>query len=190
MADGNNRKFMQNPEEFMRTHTMAVRGSIEAPVLRRGIMAIDLVPVTTQGILLEDYTQREHKFGAQPVKAWYLPSTVDDTSTLGIDNQCRYMFTDALSGCLFAAYGDNGQALTVEHVNNIHREGESLMETRAKLILKSNYPYCKILSPCGDFHDRRVKTYSLGQASYVVGVYMNGSWEFIYKTSDSACAYL
>jgi hypothetical protein len=192
MADGNNRAFMHNPETFVRTHSIIVAASKydQAKKLRQGIMAIDLVSVSAQGIILEDYTQREHKFGSQPVQAWYLPSAVDDSSTLAIDSQCRYLFTDALSGCLFAAYGKDGQNLTVEHVNNLHRTGRSLMETRAELILGAKYDYCKILSPCGDFHDPRVKTYSLGQVSNVVGVYKNGSWVFIYKTSDSTCDYL
>jgi hypothetical protein len=192
MADGNNRAFMKYPKTFVRTHSIAVAASryTKAMNLQRGIMAIDLVSVSPQGIILEDYTQREHKFGSQPVQAWYLPSAVDDTSTLGIDSQCHYLFTDALSGCLFAAYGENGPTLTVEHVNNISRAGKSLLETRAELILGANYPYCKILSPCGDFHDPRVKTYSPGQVSNVVGVYKNGSWVFIYKTSDSTCDYL
>lgn len=187
MADGNNRSFLRDPIDFIRKHHLIVspqgHGTTE---LHPGIMEIDLVPVDPQlpwVIRLENYRLRPHDFGARPVIAWFLPAKADEISTLAIDSQCDYLFTADLSGCLFAAYGEEASGpVTVMHVN-ARSGGNARLLDYIKTISAVHHNFFKILSPLSIPSPGRaeVTIYPGSVNSCVVGVRKGGRWRFYYK---------
>ncbi|MFP4348400.1 MAG: hypothetical protein ACOC0H_07820 [Thermodesulfobacteriota bacterium] len=194
MAEGNNKKFIRNPVDFMRTHQLMISPQgIGSQSLQMGGMDIDIVPIDSQNpqfVRLENYSMRSHSRGAQPVKAFYLPAIFNNTSTLTIDNTRDFMFTADLSGCLFAAYGPNSSSLTVEHVNVRTPSAQVPIVPRATAIINGNYNFYKILSPVPihGANTGNVKTYTAN--SSVIGIRSGGGWQFYYKPSISSVAQL
>lgn len=188
MAGGNNKKFIQNPTKFLQAHTINVNpqqvGSQKIP---EGLCSIDLVSVDPQMatvVRLEDYTKRKHGRGATPIKAYYLPAEYNKAKTLQLGDQAIFMFTADLSGCLFAAYGNDSSNLTVEHVNVRDDSATVSIQGRASEIVDANHTYCKILAPAaieGGNGSASVTVYNAN--SCVVGKKDGSGWEFYYKPS-------
>lgn len=187
MAGGNNRNFLRDPMGFFRDHFLIVfpNGQRERALIE-GIMEIDLAPGPMPGaIVLENYAyqRHRHKPSAQPVLAFYLRAEKNTPKRMIIDGRCDYMFTDNLSGCLFAAsYNQNG-TVTVEHFN-AYDEGS--IEERVEAILNDpdhDFTMHKVLSPCEieGANKEYVKEYT-GE-SCVIGIRTTGRWRFYYKPS-------
>ncbi len=191
MAEGMNAKFLRNPREFLRTHEISVPPNPVTPALRipSPLANIDLVPVgghqdQAHGrVRIENYDQRQHKTHLwshpQPVPAYFLPARQGESVTILLTNQRNYMFTADLSGCLFAAYGNNTQTVMVEHVN-----AKALVIPRTQTILATNYIFCRLLT----YHlpanadPAIVKTYTRG--AWVIGLREGNSWAFYYKVAE------
>ena len=195
MAGGNNKKFMKDPVTFIRTHQIMVNANpAGASVLPAGNADIDLVsidPRNPEFIRLEDFTRRKHGWvGAKPVKAFFLPGVHNNTSTLNINTARSYMFTADLSGCLFAAYGADASAVTVEHVNVRDKKALVPILPRAQNIIAANHAFYKILSPVAipGADANHVKVYAAN--SSVVGILTGGSWRFHYKPAMTTVAML
>ena len=185
---------MQNPAVFIRTHQLMISPQgLGAQVLLAGGVDIDLVSIDPQNpkfIRLENYFMRRHDRGAQPVRAFFLPAIFNNTSTLDINNARRYMFTADLSGCLFAAYGANANAITVEHVN-VRSPGAAVpILPRAQAIIGAHHNFYKILSPrpIPEADPAHVKVYVAN--SMVVGVNTGAAWQFYYKPAMNEVALL
>jgi len=154
MAGGMNKKFRKNPTNFLREYV--ILKSPDDPVgIPAGVVDIDLVPVgryDRDKVRIERFNARTHGWGAKPIHAYWLPAQRDNSATIPIAGAADYMFTCDLSGCLFAAYGANNAALTVEHVN-VHSAAAAVpIVPRARAILASGPAgaipaFCKILSP-------------------------------------------
>jgi len=193
MAGGNNRSFLRNPQEFLRTHHIIANPQGEEGVtkLHNGKYNIDLVtidnvvnPVTsTAHVRLENYdTNGPHRPDSQPVPAFFLEAKLNQSSILTLDGSCDYMFTADLSGCLFAAYdGSRANTITVEHVNEHDERARVHAERFVDDITHENYHFYKILFPSTKFinESENVKVYRA--ASCVIGVRKDGAWHFYYK---------
>ena len=54
------------------------------------------------------------------IKAYYLASSYGEKKTLLLQDQADYFFTDTITGCQFAAYGNDRQRMTVVHSNYLN----------------------------------------------------------------------
>jgi len=194
-----NKKFRKNPTNFLREYV--ILKSPDDPVLiPPGAVDIDLVPVgryDRDKVRIERFNARTHGWGAKPIHAYWLPAQRDNSATIPIAGAADYMFTSDLSGCLFAAYGANNMALTVEHVNEHSPAAAVPIVPRAQAILALGPAgaipaFCKILSPApiptaglpaaAAAINRHVIHYP-GNA-WVIGV-RHAGWRFYYTLSGS-----
>lgn len=195
MAGGNNQSFIDDPREYVRTHQLMISPQgIGSQALVAGQMDLDLVsidPHNPQFIRLENYAMRPPVREANAVRGFYLPAVNDNTSTLAIGAGGSYIFTADLSGCLFAAYGPNAGAITVEHVN-VRNPAVALVPIlpRALAIIGGGHGFYKVLSPVPvpGANPQHVKTYNAN--SSVVGVKIAGAWNFYYKPTMTSIARL
>lgn len=187
MATGNNKRFFSGPVAYIKNHQLLINPqAIGSQVLKAGKMNLDFVSIDPQNpafIRMEDYDKRIHGKGAAPITAYFLPAVVDDTSTLDIDVDFsrNYMFTADLSGCLFAAYGNDASRITVEHVNVRTANARVNIAARVQAIIAAGYAYYKILSPqpIAQSNPQHVKSYAA--TSSVVGIRTRAGWSFYYK---------
>lgn len=187
MATGNNKRFFADPVAYIKTHQLLINPqAVGSQVLKAGKMNLDFVSIDPQNpafIRMEDYDKRSHSKGAAPIAAYFLPAVVDDTSTLDIDIDFNrsYMFTADLSGCLFAAYGNDASRITVEHVNVRTANARVNIAARAQAIIAAGYGYYRILSPKAipQSNPQYVKSYDA--TSSVVGIRTGAGWSFYYK---------
>lgn len=195
MAGGNNKSFRADPQAFIRQHQLQV--NVPGPFLIAGPADIDLFSIAPAVQLRRyDATQR-HGWGARPVEAFFLPARVNDASTLVLNGARKYLFTHDLSGCLFAAYGPNAAAVTVEHVNELNAHAHVRIVDRALAI--AQYPYHRILAPdskagalrqAGLLNQPGLKLSLYRIRSCVVGVRLGAEWLFYYKPSPNSVAKL
>jgi len=76
---------------------------------------------------------------ANPITAYYLASQANATKNINITNHANFFFTDTLTGCLFAAYGNDRFNLTVEHSNALTL-GANHLQQRRTAIQNQNHP--------------------------------------------------
>jgi hypothetical protein len=193
MAGGNNRSFLRNPQEFIRTHHILAnpQGLEDVTKLHNGVYNIDLVTIgdvvnpvaSTAHVRLENYDKNgPHRPESRPVPAFFIEAKRNQSSEFTLDSRCDYMFTADLSGCLFAAYdGPKANTLTVEHLNENDEEARVHAEDFVNNIIHQNYHFYRILFPSTKFinESQYVKVYRA--ASCVVGVREGGVWHFYYK---------
>lgn len=177
MSNGNNREFMNNPVDFLRTHTIADYGSFAARAVS-GIYDLDLEFNSHADYL--GYYNLEQPQEDIAIHAHYLPAKANSAMSMQLTNHAKYMFTSSLTGCLFAAYGRNAQSVTVEHVNDFASTG--LIGNRLQSILDHHYPYCRILSPV--LVPGTYITAYLGSACVIGVADTKGDWSFHCKRDD------
>jgi hypothetical protein len=86
-----------------------------------------------------------------------------------------YMFTDAMNGCQFLAYGPDRQHVTVEH-NNFIDDNDRYVE-RLQYITDQNYPYFYHIS--AGLNNIPNGTYNFMQGVNIVGEYtVANGWYF------------
>jgi len=190
MANGYNRRFLDDPWNFIQTYTLTIKPRVfetDPDEFQGGKEEIDLVSISEIFVRIENYKKKRRLFTEKPIKAWFLPMTLDKSIQLDITDELEYVFTPDLSGCMFAAYGEFGNNITVEHVNNRTDDRKSLIRERIAEILNADHEFCKILSPLGGYTDRRITTYSTA-GSCVVGLWrrIGGGWRFFFKPTPES----
>lgn len=88
-----------------------------------GIGFFDLKKYSDETLSLEDGTG---KSGA--IKAYYLESKYGETNKLILQDTADYFFTDTITGCQFAAYGNDKNRMMVSHANALDRDTAALQK--------------------------------------------------------------
>lgn len=187
MAKGLNKEFLSDPLEFFRQKYFGNLSHSQVPVSGEG--DIDFIPTDdTITVLLANYQERKHHFGAQPVHAYYLPVIQDNSATLDLGDRAPYLFTASLSGCMFAAYGSDAQHVTVEHVNEFDNQAIVPIAARVRQILNQNYPFCRIVQ-FGNTPNHG-NQYFYNNLAMVMGILHPDGWHFYLKPDAGTAAYI
>ena len=185
MSNGNNQAFMRDPVAFLRVHSISDPSDVAVGKPR--VSDFDLK--INQGYCL--LGEPKKRGDEALIRAHYLPGIFNSTMIMELGAmQAKYMFTSILSGCLFAAYGQNAQNLRVEHVNERNADAAGLIKKRIELIQQVSYPYCKILARGAYLEaaglpvaiDGYGNNHAYEEVACVVGVAdAAGNWSFHYK---------
>lgn len=111
--------------------------------------------------------------------AYYLPYANNNFATMTLGNAADFFFTDTMNGCSFGR--DNTQNPTVAHLNYTKGKVEGAEIDQSQIDSKFD-------SLFGQGNGRRFKKsdYKKGVADYVtlVGVRMNGQWQFLWQRRE------
>ncbi|MBN2124786.1 MAG: hypothetical protein JW821_10870 [Deltaproteobacteria bacterium] len=192
MTDGLNRQFMRNPPDFLgRIWAIDVPNAAFIQVDADGIGTFDLVinpraSLGTRSVILRPFRRNWHNWRllAHPIRAYYLPSVPNRSPTLRLGTRADYFFTDTIQGCMFAAYGDDRNHLTVMHANALNIGGQEELTRQAGEIRAGDHAYTMILDPAtyrtapdehpGDWQAEMVTV-------TVVGWRRNDGWHFYHR---------
>lgn len=202
MSDGNNKAFMNNPVEFLKTQVIIPAN------MQQGPDEFDLCKCDEGVMRLEKYYNKRHGLTAQPIRAFYLPSVGNQKVIVelkNIPNGYNYIFTPLLSGCLFAVYGQTEEIITIEHMNDYANKGAEIPRRVQEIIC--NFQYYKMISPVNaanpSINNPNVHTYvrelvdakdqdydnKRHEVACVIGVRNNKTWSFYYKKDGANVVY-
>lgn len=69
MADGNNKRFLENPVNFVQNHQIMINPqTVDQQFPNNDVFNIDLVSSGNEFVRLENYQNRQHGFGSRPIK--------------------------------------------------------------------------------------------------------------------------
>lgn len=187
MANGNNKLFLSNPKQFMENNVYAVADNT---FMQNNVYNIDLVGRNGM-IMLEKYDNRIHHCGARPVRAYFLRAVPNEVSELGVNRGADFLFTPMLTGCMFAAYGENDADVTAVHVNALDgnsRIRDKIDEIRREYVGRFYRILCS-RNAVGDISDDFVQTYNFENAqnaeqTLVFGMRSNDRWHFYRKLAE------
>ncbi len=208
MAQGNNKAYMSNPENYLMNHDInrnpgpgyAVAAGGAIPIPSPGPSNIDLVPPPGPGpagvVQIQDYNSNQHGYGAKPIRAYWLEAKPNKSIRIILGNAANYFFTYNFTGCLFTAFFDNLHQLFVEHTNDIAHAG--LIAARLKVVsaMSVNGPI-RVLTPIpwppglplSPLHNHNIVHYPVVAYAWVIGGRVGagapGGWRFKYKLSTA-----
>lgn len=186
MAGGRNREFLSDPRAFFRRHILEIKD--KTPSIK-GLYDCDFVDTEKRGekifIVVDDYDSRSHGCGATPIPAYCLPAVYNASSSLRLGQDARFLFTSALTGCIFAAYGADARNVTVEHVNEKNGMAAVSIAARCEEILNMHYPFCKIVLRSEDAaagaNGQDVYVYEDSAAVMGIRDEATGEWQFYFR---------
>lgn len=145
MANGLNARFKLDPEAFLSSYwdinSSQPQHGEGYGINANGIAYLDLSEYSPETVRVSKGSTGLFASigGESAIKAYYLPSKVDNTKAMLLGNDCDYFFTDAITGCQFMAYGNDRHDLRVCHVNALNL-GNQVYKNEADAVRSCNYP--------------------------------------------------
>lgn len=145
MTDGLNQQFKLDPERFL-----SLRKSIDTAKTQhgsgyvidaKGIVSLDMTAYSPSQVMVKQAAggMLGTVFNEAPIKAYYLPSQVNQTKSMDLGDDCDFFFTDLITGCQFMAYGNSRHDLKVCHVNALD-VGAAAYDQAAASVRGSRFP--------------------------------------------------
>jgi len=190
MAEGKNREYVANPAAFLQANIIT-RNLASAPIASPGPANIDLVPSgVPNAVFIENYDLRSHGIGASPIRAYWLPAIVNGTNTIQLGNNANYLFTDEMTGCLFASYYNAAGNQIVEHTNDYASAGTVAPRLNAIFPLAAANRPIKVLTrvpvPGGlAIPPAPSSVVHYPQTVWVIGGRTGAGWVFRYRLSGA-----
>jgi hypothetical protein len=141
MTNGLNQQFINDPERFLSgcksIDTAKTQHGSGYAIDANGIASLDMVAYSPSQVMVKQADGRF--FSETPIRAYYLPSQVNQTMSMNLGSNSNFFFTDLITGCQFMAYGNNRHNLTVCHINALD-EGAPAYERAAAGIRSHRFP--------------------------------------------------
>ena len=184
--DGLNRKFMNNPADFLRAKAVVPAFELrDNGVPAQGIHEFDFRTHdrTSKAVYLDLMTHRGKATTNKTnrIVAHWLPWEEDGTTTMQLDGHAHYFFTSQIAGCRIVVVPNTVRVNGVAYPRVMHIAGNrggprwrtTEMNTQLALVSPARLPLVRTLSSTGQ-----------GAAGYrgemvnVVGFVRNNVWEF------------